>query len=146
MFGLDQRGPTYTYLKFRRELKIEPSSNNHIIDEMCFPFTENLSCHDMLFFTNFSEDKCAKCDVHAHCENGKCVCDGGYYGEGIRGECFRVGGMKAQQITNIRGAASLQKKLTNKRSDILFLFSFLDCVCFLFVLLFLHITTFSIGV
>ena len=44
--------------------------------------------------------------------------------------------MKAQQITNIRGAASLQKKLTNKRSDILFLFSFLDCVCFLFVLLF----------
>lgn len=49
MFGLDQRGPTYTYLKFRRELKIEPSSNNHIIDEMCFPFTENLSCHDMLF-------------------------------------------------------------------------------------------------
>ena len=44
-----------------------------------------------LFF--YSEDKCAKCDVHAHCENGKCVCDGGYYGEGIRGECFHVGGM-----------------------------------------------------
>lgn len=23
---------------------------------------------------SFTEDKCARCDVHAHCENGKCVC------------------------------------------------------------------------
>lgn len=53
--------------------------------------------------------------------------------------------MKAQQITNIRGAASLQKKLTNKRSDILFLFSFLDCVCFLFVLLFCILQPFPSG-
>lgn len=42
---------------------------------------------------SFAEDKCARCDVHAHCENGKCVCDGGYYGAGTLGECFRVGGM-----------------------------------------------------
>lgn len=49
MFGLDQRGPTYNYLKSSRELK--PSINNHIIDKICFPFTENLSCHDLFFFS-----------------------------------------------------------------------------------------------
>ena len=45
----------------------------------------------MTFFS-VTEDKCAKCDVHAHCEEGECVCDGGYYGEGTKGECFRTGG------------------------------------------------------
>lgn len=51
MFGLDQRGPTYTYLKSSRELKREPSINNDIINKICFPFTENLSCHDLFFFS-----------------------------------------------------------------------------------------------
>ncbi|XP_020602562.1 neurogenic locus notch homolog protein 2-like [Orbicella faveolata] len=78
--------------------KLRNHLNNHI-DEIRFPFTDqshlatrqkcDFKCDFFFFFS--SEDKCAKCDVHAHCENGKCVCDGGYYGEGIRGECFRVG-------------------------------------------------------
>ncbi|XP_015763475.1 PREDICTED: fibropellin-1-like [Acropora digitifera] len=38
-----------------------------------------------------SEDKCASCDVHAHCETGNCVCDTGFYGAGLRGECYRTG-------------------------------------------------------
>ncbi|XP_031570057.1 fibropellin-1-like isoform X2 [Actinia tenebrosa] len=37
------------------------------------------------------EDKCSLCDVHAHCEDGKCVCDNGYSGEGTKDECFRDG-------------------------------------------------------
>ena len=49
------------------------------------------SIHKIIFFF-FVEDKCARCDVHAHCENGKCVCDGGFYGGGTRGDCFRIGG------------------------------------------------------
>ena len=46
----------------------------------------------MRIFFFFVEDKCARCDVHAHCENGRCVCDGGFYGGGSRGDCFRIGG------------------------------------------------------
>ena len=46
----------------------------------------------MRIFFFFVEDKCARCDVHAHCENGRCVCDGGFYGGGYRGDCFRIGG------------------------------------------------------
>lgn len=38
------------------------------------------------------EDKCSLCDVHAHCEDGKCVCDSGYSGEGTKDDCFRNGG------------------------------------------------------
>ncbi|XP_048589921.1 fibropellin-1 isoform X4 [Nematostella vectensis] len=36
-------------------------------------------------------DKCSLCDVHAHCENGRCVCDEGYSGDGTKGGCFKDG-------------------------------------------------------
>ncbi|EDO30113.1 predicted protein [Nematostella vectensis] len=36
-------------------------------------------------------DKCSSCDVHAHCENGRCVCDEGYSGDGTKGGCFKDG-------------------------------------------------------
>jgi len=38
------------------------------------------------------EDKCSLCDVHAHCEEDKCVCDEGYFGEGTKEQCFKRGG------------------------------------------------------
>ncbi|XP_068735007.1 fibropellin-1-like [Montipora capricornis] len=48
-------------------------------------------CNERFEGSTCAEDKCAKCDVHAHCETGKCVCDAGFYGNGIRGECYRAG-------------------------------------------------------
>lgn len=41
------------------------------------------------------EDKCSLCDVHAHCEDGKCVCDNGYYGEGTKDQCQKPSGEKS---------------------------------------------------
>ena len=37
-----------------------------------------------LFFSSFSfiVDKCAKCDSHARCDNGNCVCMEGWVGDG----------------------------------------------------------------
>ena len=94
----------------KEKTELIPSLRNHIMNGMRFLLNDqsqlvqlqdkrcDFKCY-FLFLFFCSEDKCAKCDVHAHCENGQCVCDGGYYGEGIRGECFRVGGMWPQQIT-----------------------------------------------
>ena len=73
----------------------------------------------------FQEDKCAKCDVHAHCENGKCVCDKGFYGDGYRGECFRVGGefMFSHTPTPWAGETLLAVlKILNGRNPVLFFF------------------------
>ena len=39
-----------------------------------------------------AEDKCADCDIHAHCETDHCVCDSGFKGSGAKGDCFIVGG------------------------------------------------------
>ncbi|KAK3712864.1 hypothetical protein QZH41_005523 [Actinostola sp. cb2023] len=48
----------------------------------CKPGYEGVNCE---------EDKCSLCDVHAHCEEGKCVCDDGYSGTGTKDECYKKG-------------------------------------------------------
>ena len=49
------------------------------------------------------EDKC-KCDVNAHCEKGKCVCNPGYVGQGTKGTC------KPSKSTKLKLGTSRQLK------------------------------------
>lgn len=37
----------------------------------------------MKFIIAFAVDKCAKCDSHARCDNGNCICMEGWVGDGL---------------------------------------------------------------
>ena len=38
--------------------------------------------YNQVFYFAFIVDKCAKCDSHARCDNGNCVCMEGWVGDG----------------------------------------------------------------
>ena len=43
---------------------------------------ESLKETSLTLYISFVVDKCAKCDSHARCDNGNCVCMEGWVGDG----------------------------------------------------------------
>lgn len=53
-----------------------------------------ISLKHLISFVFAAVDKCAKCDTHARCDNGRCICNEGYVGDGMT--CTKEGGPEGE--------------------------------------------------